>query len=268
MPNSKLSLTPATLALAMVAPMLGAGCEDKGSVAPPAYDSGVPVKPSPMPGQASLGGHVMDSAGAPVVGATVKIAETDAKAVTDAAGAYTLTVPSDSTVTLKAIADGFAASYRGSIVLADQVSVADFDVHMMTPAEVTNANALGGVAHPETRGLIALRLHSVADGCTTAGAHVSIYPPAAATVVYAQPAAAGAMDAPNPSIDAVQDGAAIGAWLVDVMPPANMLTITVEQSGCALAASSPSVGGLVFTGELRADAKALTVGDLFLGQTP
>lgn len=247
-----------------------AGCnsDNQAPAMPPPGNSGLPSMPMPMPGQATLAGHVVDSAGNGVAGAVITVAETDGSATTDAAGAYGLMVPSDSTLTLKTTATGFASSFRGSLVVADQSASTGVDIVMMTPAEVTGANALGGVAQPETRGLIGLRLHSVSDACTLTGAHVSVFPPDAAKVVYARPGAMGALDTPDTSVDGVQGGVAIAAWLVDAMPPANMLMISVDHPACALMSSPPSTNGVVFTGALRADANALTVGDLFFDQQP
>jgi hypothetical protein len=263
----KLRSISRTAGAAMLACALALGACQSGTAVPnmQAGDGGfVPVMPMPMPGQATLAGHVTDSAGNPIVGATVVIAETDGNAVTDAGGAYSMTVPSDSTLTVKATATNFAPAYRGSIMLAAQTALDTFDVTMLTPTEVAADNALiTSVTTPATRGLVALRLHSVNAACSLAGAHLAVSPPDAATVVYAQPSTTGGMDQPDLTVDGVQDGASIGVWLVDAFPPASWVTISISQPGCALMASSPSMNGMMFTGAWRADAAAFTEADLF-----
>ena len=53
----------------------------------------IPKMPTPMPGNASVAGRVLDSDGQGVPGATIKVAETDGTASSDATGAYQLVVP-------------------------------------------------------------------------------------------------------------------------------------------------------------------------------
>jgi hypothetical protein len=242
-----------------------AGCGvDKSVARSPAGGGGVPVMPMPMPGSATLSGRVLDSSGQGVAGAIVKVAETDATTMTDATGVYQMSVNSDSTVTLVTTAGGFATSFRESIMLASQARVASFDVTLLPVAMVTQMNGLGVPAQATTRGLMAVRLHSNNPACVTAGAHLSVWPPLAATVVYSRPDGSGAVDQPDPSMDGVQAGAHVDVWLTGTIPPANMLTIKVDQPGCTLLSQSPSVDGLIFTGLRRVDAQSLTEADLFL----
>jgi hypothetical protein len=244
---------------AMVAPL--ACGSDRALTGRP--DSGVPTMPTPMPGQATLAGVVRDASGAPVAGATLRIAETDLTATSDATGAYSIAVPSDSTVTVVASADGFAKTFEESVTLADGVVASGFDVRLLAPTDVTGKNALAGVASPDKRGVMALRLKSSDAGCSLAGATLAVWPPDAGTVVYSQPGTAGALDQPDSSLQAVQGGAEVAAWLVGVVPPGNMLSLRVTQAGCQ-SAMAPSAGGMLFTGDLRADAGALTEARLFL----
>jgi hypothetical protein len=228
-----------------------------------APDGGVPTMPMPMPGQAMLAGVVRDATGAAVAGATLRIAETDATATSDATGAYSITVPSDSTVTVVASATGFAKTYEESVTLTDGTAATGFDVRLLAPADVTAKSALAGVATPDKLGVWAVRLSSSGTGCSVAGATLAIWPPDAGTIVYSQPGTGGALDQPDSTLQAVQAGTDVAAWLVAVVPPGNMLSLTVTQSGCQLA-TAPSAGGMLFTGGLRADAGALTEARLFL----
>ena len=102
---------PGTAAVAMAfalgAALASAGCGSERPIIA-VEDGSIPSMPTPMPGKAMLTGVVRDGTGTAVVGATLRIAETDATATSDATGAYALDIPADSTVTLVASADGFA----------------------------------------------------------------------------------------------------------------------------------------------------------------
>ena len=222
--------------------------------------------PMPVVGEALLSGHVGSSDGTPVAGATILVAETDKKATADDTGAYQIMVPADSTVTLMASAAGWAATFRESVMLASQATISNFDFMMLTPEKVTTIGALGAPGKESTRGLIAIRLHSLAPGCVTAGAQITVWPPLAATVVYSRPAStSGGMDEPDMAMTGVQAGTTIQAWLAGTMPPGSGLVIDVSQVGCQRMQPSPSLQGMVFSGQRRVAIQALTEADLFLG---
>lgn len=244
-----------------------------GEVSPPRAAPDVPVMPTPSVGQAMLSGHVRASDGQPIAGASVLVAETDARAVTDEAGGYQLMVPADSTVTLMASATGRAATFRESVLVAAQATIADFDLRLLTPDELTAFGALApgaGPAQDSTRGLLAVRLHSLDPACVLAGAELSVWPPQAGTVLYSRPASAGsvALDPPDGAMANVQAGAIVQVWLAAALPPGNGLTLGVAQAGCRLLNPSPSMAGLMFPGQRHVAAQALTEADLFLGARP
>jgi hypothetical protein len=226
-------------------------------------DGSIPSMPTPMPGKAMLTGVVRDGAGMAVGGAKLWIAETDATATSDATGAYAIDVPSDSTVTLVGSADGFAKTYEESVMLGAGTA-GSVDVRLLAPADITAKSAMAGVAAPDKRGVMAVRLRSTGAGCAAAGAQLTVYPPGAATVIYGRPGSAGGMAVPDATLASVQDGADVAAWLVAVVPPGNMLSLTIDQPHCALAAGPQTADGMMFTGQLRSDAGALTEASLFL----
>jgi hypothetical protein len=193
------------------------------------------------------------------------IAETDGAVMTNVGGAYQLSVPSDSTVTLVTSATGFATTYRESVILASQSAGAGFDVTLLPPDQITALNGLAVTPdRAATLGLMAVRLHSLNSNCATVGARLTVWPPLAATVMYSRPSTSGGLDQPDPTLDGVQAGGHVDAWLLGVMVPGNQLTITLDQPGCRLLDSSPSLNGLVYPGLRRSDAQALTLIDLFL----
>jgi hypothetical protein len=226
--------------------------------------SSIPVMPMPMSGEALLAGQVRDADGHGVAGAKVVVAETDGVATSDGDGRYVLKVPSDSTITLVTSAAGYAKTYHESVVLAAQAMVDGVDVMLLSADRVTAMNTFGAPAAPAGSGLMAIRLQSMSPTCLTAGAHISVWPPKAATVVYSRASATGGLDEPDPTVGAVQTDVRIAAWLTGTVPPGNMLTISVDQPGCQMMIRSPSMNGLVFPGQRRVDAQALTEAYLFL----
>jgi len=228
----------------------------------------IPVMPTPIVGQASLSGRVIDGNGQPVPGATVTFAETGASATTDAGGAYAVVVPSDSTLTLFASAVGLATTSRESVVLAARSAVTGFDVTLLAPADVASMSGLGGADPMGTHGLVAVRLHSMDPRCAPEGGHLAVWPPAAASVIYSRPSVTGGLDAPDPTVDGVQPGAQVAVWLAAAVPPGNMLTISFQGAGCALMAQVPSQNGLLYPGLRHVMSKALTTADLFLTVAP
>jgi Carboxypeptidase regulatory-like domain len=245
--------------------LIAAGCgTEKPLGTSPITTGALPEMPAPVLGKAIVSGRVLDADGNGVMSATVKVAETDGSTTTDATGAFMMMVPSDSTLTIATSAAGFATSFRESIMLASQAAVSGFDVMLLRTADVSRINALGVPDQAATRGLMAIRLHSTNPTCATAGAHVTVWPPLAAKVVYGQPSTGGGLDQPDPTLGSVQTGGHIDAWLVGAIPPGNMLQIGVDQAGCTLMTQGPSVDGMIFTGQRRVDVQSLTEADLFL----
>ncbi len=228
--------------------------------------SSLPSMPTPTPGHASLSGVVVDADGNPIVGANVKVAETDAIVSTDDSGTYQMMVPSDSTLTLVASATGFGNTYHDAIVLASEAEITQLDLLMLPTSKIAGMNALGGTGATAaaTLGVVAVRIHSLGAECSTAGAHLSVSPSKAATLFYSRPSTTGGLDEPDATMSSVQVDAGVAAWLVGVLPPGNMLQFTVDQPGCQLLAQSPSMNGLQYVGLRRVDAQALTVAGLFL----
>lgn len=263
------SLIRVAVGVALGCVVAATGCGDGKPIEnTPAGGGDVPTTPMPMAGQARLSGVVRDGNGQSVAGATIKIAETDGAATSDAAGAYTMMVPADWTLTLVTTAPGFATSFRESILLADRAMADGFDIMMLPAAEVARMDAFGPAADVTTRGLVAVRLHGLDAACAAAGARLSVWPPLAAKVVYGRPAEGGGADEIDPALTAVEAGARVDAWLAGALPPGNMFEVRVEQAGCAVTAQPPSVGGLLHTGQRRVDAAALTEIDLYLEGRP
>jgi hypothetical protein len=244
---------------------LGCG-KEKGPDSEAVGTTTIPEMPMPTFGQAAVSGVVLNQLGQPVGDATIRVAETDQSTTSDASGAYHITVRSDSTVTLAASATGFATTFRESMIVAFGAAVSGLDITLMAPPTVSAFNSMSSIAMATTRGLMAIRLHSMAAGCATTGAHLTIWPPEAGTLLYSRPDTTGGLDQPDPTVDGVQDGTTIQAWVVAAVSPGSLLQIIVQQPGCQQMPESPSINGVVFPGQRRAVPQGLTQVDLFLNQ--
>src|SRR5215831_8445202 len=67
-----------------------------------------PETPTTGTDRATVTGHVLDTTGAPVAGATVTVRTSGEHATVDSTGAFTLDVPANTTLTLSATAPGMA----------------------------------------------------------------------------------------------------------------------------------------------------------------
>ena len=239
-----------------------ASSEGVGSQIPPAVVN-------PMPASASLSGRVHRADGSPVAGASVLIAETDGSVSTGDDGTYSVSVPSESTVTLVASAPGMAPTYRQPVQLTAQASGMGLDILMLSTDEVATLAALSPTNRATTGGVIATRLHALVPSCAPAGATIAVRPPQAAQVVYGHSAVADAVSSPDPALTSVQVGDGdVAGWLVGAVPPGSEIDIAVARDGCRVAVPAPSLGGLTYESGMRVDALALTEMDLFLEEAP
>jgi hypothetical protein len=152
------------------------------------------------------------------------------------------------------------------VSVAAGATINDFDLLMLSGDQVSAIDMLGASGQVTSRGAMAVRLHSVASTCSTAGSLVTLFPPNAGTVVYSKPASTSeGVDMPDSTMPAVQAGTSVSFWIAGALPPGNMnlLQISVQQNGCQLM-SSPSLAGVTYPGLREVAAGSLTQADLFL----
>src|SRR6476619_6362801 len=112
-----------TLVVVFVASLTG--CSD--NLAP--YTS--PETPTIGNDRATVTGHIVDPSGAPVAGATVTVRTSGEHAAADSAGAFTLDVPANTTLTLSATAPGMAPTLVQQFIVSPRAS-ADVELKMLT----------------------------------------------------------------------------------------------------------------------------------------
>src|SRR5215468_10989251 len=159
--------------------------------------------------RATVTGHVLDTIGAPVAGATVTVRTSGEHATADASGAFTLDVPANTTLTLSATAPNMAPTLLQQFLVSPSAS-GMVEIPMVTTDHFKSLVAMG--ANP-SGGVVAVALKSLSGTGSVAGATVQLTP-SLGRVMYA-PTGLSMAD-PDPAMAAVVPSVAQGdgsyAW--------------------------------------------------------
>src|SRR4051794_30689645 len=93
--------------------------------------------------RATVTGHIVDPAGAPVAGATVTVRSSGEHATSDSAGAFTLDVPANTTLTLAATAPNMAPTLLQQFLVSPDASAA-VEIPLVTSDHFKSLVAMGG----------------------------------------------------------------------------------------------------------------------------
>src|SRR5258707_246620 len=161
--------------------------------------------------RATVTGHVMDAVGAPVAGATVTVRTSGEHATVDSAGAFTLDVPANTTLTLSATAPGMAPTLLQQFLVSPGASGLA-EIPMITSAHF---QSLVGMGSNPMGGVVAVALKSMSGYGNLAGATVGLTP-SLGRVMYA--ATGAGMTDPDPTMAMVGPGDDPYAWALGVQP--------------------------------------------------
>jgi hypothetical protein len=237
------------------------GCDGGDGVAP--AGSPPPAGPASAPGRAVVQGRVLGADGQPVAGATVAVLDAPVGAAAGASagadGRWQLSVPADTSITLRATAEGLAPTLFGAFLVPDGRVTEDLDLLLLTRQTVDQMNAAAGGADGTALGVAALDIVA-RGGCDAAGGQVSLDPARAGQVAYG----AGAAVAPDGAATAVQAGARPAVWLLGVRPPGVYYHIRFDKPGCRQSAGPVEWGGRIHQGGPPFAAGSLSQGLLFV----
>src|SRR3954471_15976883 len=104
-----------------------------------------PETPTTGNDRATVTGHVMDPSGAPLAGATVTVRSSGEHATADAAGAFTLDVPANTTLTLSASAPNMAPTLLQQFLVAPG-AIRAVEIPMVTSDRFKSLVGMGGNA--------------------------------------------------------------------------------------------------------------------------
>jgi hypothetical protein len=213
-----------------------------------------PETPTTGNDRATVTGHVMDTSGAPVAGATVTVRASGEHATVDAAGAFTLDVPANTTLTLSATAPNMAPTLLQQFLVAPAASGA-VEIPMVTSDRFKSLVGMGGNA---TGGVVAVALRSMSGSGSLAGATVELTP-SLGRVMYA--ATGSGMADPDPAMAMVVQGDDPYVWALGVQPHVSILQLALR--GVAEIAPPYALDEVVWPGTFTVDAGALTLVTLF-----
>ena len=241
--------------------LAGASCD---SEEPTPVPSEPPTKPVLEPGMATLQGRVLDVGGQPIDGATISVLQTPAgenprMATSSASGNWELTIPGDTTVTLRVEAMNYAPTYSNALSVGKGQTSSGVELMMISPAQVDQLNGMGG-SRPAEYGLAALEVRSINGGCDPTGGKITIEPTQLGKVMYGR--ASDSM--PDGALTATQAGVKPAAWVLGVLPPGTYYRFRFEKAGCTQKAAPLTYRGRSYDGTLTIATKALSHGLLFV----
>src|SRR3954470_4881198 len=213
-----------------------------------------PETPTTGNERATVTGHVMDTSGAPMSGATVTVRSSGEHATADAAGAFTLDVPANTTLTLSATAPSMAPTLLQQFLVAPGATGA-VEIPMVTGDHLKSLVGMGGNA---ASGVVAVALRSLSGTGSLAGATVDLTP-SLGRVMYA--ATGTGMTDPDPAMAMVVQGDDPYVWAVGVQPHVSIMQLALR--GVAEVSPPYAIDDVVWPGTFTVDAGALTLVTLF-----
>jgi hypothetical protein len=216
-----------------------------------------PETPTVGNDRASVTGRVVDTAGNPVPGATVTVRASGEHATADAAGAFTLDVPANTTLTLAATAPSMAPTLLQQFLVSPGAAAA-IDIPVITADRFKTLVAMG--SNP-AGGIVAVAMKSLSGAGSVGGATVELTP-SLGRVMYA--AAGAGMADPDPAMAAVAPSVQSDesyAWAVGVQPHVSIMEVALR--GVAQIETPYAIDDIIWPGTFTVDAGALTLVTLF-----
>jgi hypothetical protein len=224
-----------------------------------------PTVPALAPGMAMISGHVLTADQQPVAGATVAMATVSLTlgkevATTDADGAFTLTVPGATTVTLRADATGFTRALGNSVIVAAGTATTGFELVMVPTTSMDSLSAMVGGARVADFGALAVDIVSKSGACDPAGGTITIEPAGFGKVFYGKPDDG----MPDQALTAIQPGAMTAAWILGVLPPGVYYRLKFSNPGCTPTAMPVEWAGRNYNGNVQIESKAVSRALIFV----
>src|SRR3569833_1180101 len=216
-----------------------------------------PETPTTGSDRATVIGHVLDTTGAPVAGATVSVRSSGEHATVDSTGAFTLDVPANTTLTLSATAPSMAPTLLQQFLVSTGTT-AQVEIPLITTDHFKSLVAMG--MNP-SGGVVAVAGKSLSGAGNVAGATVQLTP-SLGRMMYA--AAGAGMADPDPAMAAVVPSVEQGesyAWALGVQPRVSIMQFALH--GVAQIEPPYALAAVIWPGSFTVAAGALTLVTLF-----
>lgn len=217
-----------------------------------------PQTPVVTVGKATISGRVLDLSNLPVRDMRVTCAESDATMVTSADGRYSLTVPADTAITLRAVpvdplnvSNVFKDVTFGPLQLSNRAALEGIDLLSVPGSTIGGLNAIAGA--DELRGVLAVKIISLNGRCTPEGGTVEMAQTTTARAVYNLPNSSQ----PDRNLTSIQPNTNPQAWLTGVAP-GTWTTVTFNKPGCRQLPYPVAYQRASWLGGFRLQTKALT----------
>ena len=211
-----------------------------------------PETPTTGTDRATVTGHVLDTTGAPVAGATVTVRTSGEHATVDSTGAFSLDVPANTTLTLSATAPSMAPTLLQQFLVSTGTT-AQVEIPLITAEHFKSLVAMG--MNP-SGGVVAVAVKSLSGTGNVAGATVQLTP-SLGRMMYAP---AGMVD-PDPAMAAVVQSDESYAWALGVQPHVSIMQFALH--GVAQIEPPYAIDDVIWPGSFTVDAGALTLVTLF-----
>jgi hypothetical protein len=211
-----------------------------------------PETPTTGTDRATVTGHVLDTTGAPVAGATVTVRTSGEHTTVDSTGAFSLDVPANTTLTLSASAPSMAPTLLQQFLVSTGTT-AQVEIPLITTEHFKSLVAMG--MNP-SGGVVAVAVKSLSGTGNVAGATVQLTP-SLGRMMYAP---AGMVD-PDPAMAAVVQSDESYAWALGVQPHVSIMQFALH--GVAQIEPPYAIDDVIWPGSFTVDAGALTLVTLF-----
>jgi hypothetical protein len=217
--------------------------------------SEVPSSPGLTIGRATVNGRVFDANGLAVGSVLVWSAESDDSTTSAADGTFTLSVPADTTVTLRALKEVFTGTSMQPFSLRPGDVFDGLEVMMIPGSTLGLLNTLARGL--EDHGAVAVTVTSLGSCDPTNGKlRLALVPTAKALYVRS------GQRAPDVALEGMRLGGRPNAWIAGV-PAGTGYELIFEKTGCRQVSLPVSNGGADWQPGLRV-TRGLTVANVFV----
>ena len=217
--------------------------------------SEAPVTPAVVVGTATVSGRVLDLSRIPVPQMRVTCAENDASVVTGLDGKWSLEVPADTSITIRAVPVDILNVFKdvtfGPLQLSNRAKVEDVELLSVPGSTIGGLNAIAGA--DEIRGVLAVKVISLNGMCTPEGGTLSLEQTSTARAIYNLPNT----NQPERNLTQIQLNTAPHAWLSGIAP-GTYSAVKFTKPGCRQLPYPVTYQKVSWLGGFRLQTKALT----------
>jgi hypothetical protein len=223
--------------------------------------SDVPVTPVVVVGKATVSGTIVDLSRIPVAQMRITCSENDATMVTGADGKWSLEVPADTSITIRAVPvdplNVFKDVTYGPFQVSNRAVLENVELLSVPGSTIGGLNAIAGA--DEIRGVLAVKVISLSGKCTPDEGTIELEQTTTPRAIYNLPNSSQ----PERNLLSVQPNTFPHAWLSGIAP-GTYQAVKFTKAGCAQLPYPVAYQKVSWLGGFRLQAKALTQITVFI----